>query len=64
MSGGGHIIIRDAKKQALSNPLVHGALPAAMQTAIAPALAKDTVDWTADDDHETGRAFAWAEKNC
>lgn len=63
MSGGGHIIIRDAIKQALTNPLVGGALPSGIQTEIAPTLAKDTGSWDEHDDKCTQHAFKWAMSN-
>jgi len=60
MSGGGHIIIRDAIKQALSNPVVHGALPADMRAEVDPILAKDTSAWTENEDCLAFAAFHWA----
>lgn len=60
MSGGGHIIIRDSVKQALSNPTVHGTLPAEMQAEIDPILAKDTSAWSESEDCVAFAAFHWA----
>jgi hypothetical protein len=62
--GGGIIIIRNAIKQALSDPLVHGNLPPGIQTDIASALAKDTSAWSIDDDKATQHAFSWAMRHC
>jgi hypothetical protein len=64
MSGGGHIIIRNAIKTALSDPTVHGMLPDQIQADIANALATDTSQWSAQDDHDTQHAFSWAMKHC
>lgn len=61
MGGGGHIIIRNAVKQALSDPLVHGLLPDYMKAEIDPILAKDTNTWTDCDDRIGMAAFHWAE---
>jgi hypothetical protein len=63
MGGGTIIIIRNAIKQALSDPLVHGMLPPKMLVKVDPILAKDTSAWTAEDDVESMRAFSWAHKN-
>jgi hypothetical protein len=63
MSGGGHIIIRNSIKQALTDPLVHGALPAGIQTDIAATLLKDTSAWDEHDDKCTQHAFKWAMSN-
>jgi hypothetical protein len=63
MSGGGHIIVRNAIKQALTDPMVGGALPAGISKEIAPALAKDTSAWDEHDDKCTQHAFKWAMSN-
>jgi hypothetical protein len=63
MSGGGHIIIRSAIKQALTDPLVGGALPAGISKEIAPTLAKDVNSWDEHDDKCTQHAFKWAMSN-
>jgi hypothetical protein len=47
--GGGGIIIIKAVITGLSDPLVHGALPATMQAELDPILAKDPADWTDTD---------------
>jgi hypothetical protein len=57
--GGGHIIIH-AVKSALSDPLVHGALPATMQPAIDTALAKDHGVLTTEDMNVLAAAITWA----
>lgn len=64
MGGGGHIIIRNAIKQALSDPLVHGMLSDKHKAIIDPILAKDTSAWTVEDDVHAQRIFHWAELNC
>ena len=64
MGGGGHIIIDDAIKQALSDPLVHGVLPPDMQAEVDPILAKDTSNWTENDDCIAFAAFHWAHAHC
>lgn len=63
MAGGGVIIIRNAIKQALSDPLVSGALPSRLQAAIAAPMGKDVNDWDDCDDRDTQRAFNWAMTN-
>lgn len=57
--GGGHIIIQQARI-ALTNPLVHGALPTQMQNCIDPILAKSDSDWTNTDKIVIGHALTWA----
>lgn len=64
MGGGGHIIIRSAMKQALTDPLVHGWLPAADTALIDPILAKDVNDWTAQEYERVRKTFAWAAQHC
>jgi hypothetical protein len=64
MSGGGHIIINQAIKQALSDPLVHGMLPPEDQAVVDPILAKDVNDWTMEDRHLAAKAFFWVAVNC
>jgi hypothetical protein len=58
--GGGVIIVRDSAVQALSNPIVHGQLPATMTGSLDPILAKDPSTWSAQDGEIVGRAFHWA----
>jgi hypothetical protein len=61
--GGGGIIIIDVTKQTLSNPIVHGSLPAKSQTLIDPILAKDPSLWTAAEKKHLGTVFSWALQN-
>lgn len=60
MSGGGHIIIRQAVVDTLSNPTVSGNLPDRMKLAISPILAKDPADWTVQDEMVLAHVFGWA----
>lgn len=64
MSGGGHIIIRNSIKQALSDPLVHGSLPDQLKAEVDPILAKDTNAWSDSDDCVAFAAFHWAHAHC
>jgi hypothetical protein len=60
LSGGGHIIIRNAIKTALTDPMVGGALPPGIAKEIAPVLATDTSTWDENADKVTQHAFKWA----
>jgi len=64
MGGGTIIIIRNAIKQALSDPLVHGSLSASDQAAIDPILAKDVNDWTQTEHDKAVKIFTWAAHHC
>jgi hypothetical protein len=65
MGGGdGTVIVRDAMKQALTNPIVHGALPQSHQDSIDPFINTDSGTWTADQQKHAFKAFEWAEKHC
>lgn len=64
MGGGGTIIIRNAIKQVLTDPLVHGSLPDKMKTTIDPVLAKDVNDWTTPEHHAALNVFDWAATHC
>lgn len=64
MGGSGTIIIRNAMKQALSDPLVHGVLPNHLQEEIDPILSKDTNAWTVSDDQVASSIFHWAAVHC
>lgn len=64
MSGGGHIIIRNAIKTALSDPVVHGLLSDRQKAIIDPILAEDVNNWTPHDDEEARKIFDWAARNC
>jgi hypothetical protein len=63
MSGGGHIIIRNAIKTALTDPLVSGALPPGISKEVTPVLATDTSTWDEHADKVTQHAFKWAMSN-
>jgi hypothetical protein len=60
MSGGsgGPIIIHHARK-ALTDPIVHGELPAITQAAVDTVMAKEDADWTDSDKMYVGNAFKW-----
>lgn len=62
--GGGVIIIRKVMVQALTDPLVHGNLPAETASNIDPILQKDVSDWTAEDHTAVTDAFNWASTHC
>ena len=64
MSGGGHVIIKNAIKQALSDPLVHGMLSDSDRAVVDPILAKDVNDWTDEEFNSAGKTFEWARQNC
>lgn len=64
MGGGGTIIIRQAIKQALTDPVVHGMLPASDIAVVDPILAKDVNDWTHQEQRAAMKTFAWAEQHC
>jgi hypothetical protein len=64
MGGGGHIIIRNAIKQALSDPLIHGILSDKHKAIIDPILAEDINNWTPKDDAEALKVFEWCARNC
>ena len=56
----GVIIIDDAIKQELTNPMIHGQLPPKTQSVVDPILARDPGTWTVDERAATFRAFTWA----
>jgi hypothetical protein len=58
----GGIIVQHAKT-ALTDPLVHGGLPAATQKVIDPILAKEPTAWTPRDKKDLASAFTWALTN-
>ena len=62
--GGGVIIIRNAMKMALSDPLVHGALPDHLKSTVDPILAKDVNDWSMVDHRSAVHVFDWAAAHC
>jgi hypothetical protein len=57
-------VIRSAIKQALSNPLVYGMLPASDVAGLAPILKTDVKDWTYIEYERVRKTFAWAAQNC
>jgi len=64
MGGGGTVIIRNAIKQALIHPLIHGALPEKMKAVVDPVLQKDVNDWTVADHNGALHVFDWAATHC
>lgn len=58
--GGGVIIVRDAAVQTLTNPVVHGQLPATMTGSLDPILATPPTLWSTLECEIVGRAFHWA----
>lgn len=70
MGGGdGHIIVSDAAQGALTNPVVHGGLPATTTGALDPVLwsdaptntvLRDPSTWNKQEREIVGRAFHWA----
>ena len=60
MSGGGHVIIRAKTRDALSDPLIHGALPTVLRQAVDAILAKPDDDWTHVDCLVLNHAHGWA----
>ena len=56
----GGIIVRQAAKQALSDPTVHGNLPAHTKTILDPILAKDEGDWSPAECKSVADAIHWA----
>lgn len=59
MGGGGHVIIRNAMKVALQDPLVHGLIPTDEVALVDSILAKDVNDWTAQETHKVAKVFHW-----
>ncbi len=64
MGGGGTIIIRNAIKTTLEDPVIHGSLPDEEKAIVDPILAKDVNDWTQEEQHLTAKAFFWVAVNC
>jgi len=64
MGGGGTIIIRNAMKTALQNPLVHGLIPTNEVDAVDAILAKDVNDWSEKETHKVSKTFHWIASNC
>jgi hypothetical protein len=63
MSGGGGHVIINSVNISLSDPLIHGALPAHMQPALDNALAKDPGALTNEDKNVLAAAVTWAILN-
>jgi hypothetical protein len=59
----GGIIVRNAVKAALSDPTVHGQLPAESIAGIDAVLAKDPGTWEYRDILIVSRMIAWALEN-
>jgi hypothetical protein len=64
MGGGGTIIIRDALKTTLTNPVVSGSLPPDEAASIAPFIETDVNTWTTEQQHLAAKAFFWVAVNC
>ena len=64
MSGGIIIIMRNAVKTALSDPLVHGTLSDKQKSAVDTILADDVNNWSSHDDETMRKAFELTYKNC
>lgn len=62
--GGGGVIIIKVIKHTLSNPIVHGQLPAQTVASLDPILSKDEGSWSYADKVLAGHAFVWALTNC
>jgi hypothetical protein len=60
MGGGGTIIVRNAIKNTLTQPVVHGSLPSHLLTEVDPVLAKDVNDWAPTEHAIAVRVFHWA----
>ena len=64
MGGGdGAVIVSDSVKAALTNPLVHGNLPAKWPAIIDPILAREPSTWSAKDKQSLSAAYSWALQN-
>lgn len=59
MGGGGTIIVRRAIKQALTDPLVHGMIPADEVAIVDSILAKSEDDWSTHETHKVAKVFHW-----
>lgn len=64
MGGGTIIIIRNAMRTALTDPLVSGSLPPNHKAAIDPFIGTDVNLWTPEQQKHAFKAFEWAEKHC
>jgi len=60
MGGGdGTIIVRDAMKSVLTNPVVHGKIPKETTRVIDPVLEKDVGEWSVYEHRAIVDAFTW-----
>jgi hypothetical protein len=57
------VVIRNAIKQALTDPIVAPQLPSGIAKDIAASIALETDVWTDHDDKVTQHAFKWAMSN-
>lgn len=62
--GGGHVIIRRKMASALSDPIVHGQIPAEKLALLDQALEKDVGEWTDVEDAHVKECHDWAVNNC
>lgn len=62
--GGGGIIIRNAIRTALTDPIVYGSLPANHKAAIDPFIHDEAGTWSPANFHKAHEAFNWAAKHC
>jgi hypothetical protein len=59
----GGIIVQNAAKATLSNPIVHGSLPEKWLPIIDSIMKKDLPSWTAKDKKDMAACFTWALTN-
>lgn len=59
----GGIIVQDSVKETLTNPVVHGDIPAHMSAKTDPILARESSTWTTDDKAALAHVFSWALVN-
>lgn len=64
MAGGGVIIIRNAMKTALTNPVVHGMLPKHIRDQIDTFVNSDVSMWTTEEHDIAAHAFTWVSHHC
>lgn len=62
-SGDGGIIIGNDAVRSLSNPVIHGQLPATITGSLDPVLVKDCCDWSETERDIVASAMAWAIRN-
>jgi len=56
----GGIIVRQNAVTVLTDPTVHGQLPAAVTGPLDPVLAKDPSTWSSHECELVGKAYHWA----